>query len=64
MGLFCEHKWEILSENTLPSRVEIMRKVGVTSQNMGRCDIDQVLVTILACKYCGKIKKYKTITGG
>lgn len=60
MNLFCNHKWEILSETTTESKFEHTLKLvgkGKTIPHQMTCT-DRKFIQVFHCTECGKLKRY------
>jgi len=63
--LFCSHKWEKVSEKTLPSAYEQVIESGQVIKNMrGASSASEIFgkvhVVILKCDRCGSVKTVRT----
>jgi len=56
--MFCKHKWKILSETLHKSKAEYANTLGFRSSGIS-FDFDRVLIQVLTCEKCGKLKRYK-----
>lgn len=56
--IFCKHDWSLLSETTTKSRVEVLRECGVASLKGLFKPVDRKHIQIVACKKCGKLKRF------
>lgn len=57
--MFCKHDWELLSETVTESNVEQARRLSCKSIKSA-FPFDRKLVQIVACKKCGKLKRFIT----
>jgi len=58
VSLFCKHDWEILSEKLYESELERKKRILGSNFSYFFGEARQRLVQIVACKKCGKIKRY------
>lgn len=58
MNVFCKHNWEILSETTTKSRIELLREVGCQSIKGMDNPADRKFIQVVACKKCGTLKRF------
>lgn len=59
--MFCKHHWQVLSETTTKSGLEKMKALGrVPKDSVEICWVEQKFIQIIACKKCGKLKRYVT----
>ena len=56
--MFCKHNWKILSETRTDSIAERAIKIGMHFNHCPGDDLKQILVQIVTCDKCGKIKRY------
>jgi len=54
--MFCKHKWKVLHKGELGSLYDNMKEVGHTPHTAYKRDFIRVLVLVLCCEKCGKLK--------
>ncbi len=62
LKLFCNHEWEVLRADEIPSIWAELQSAGVTnakSLKTDSCNHVKQYSYIVSCKKCGKIKHYK-----
>lgn len=68
MGLFCEHKWELISNTTLPSAFQIAVEKGgaCLPELLGTEHVADFLrsvnVQVFGCEKCGALRTERTFT--
>ncbi len=59
--MFCKHEWEVLSEVTTKSIVEVLIEKGMKEfENIGHREMTRTNIAIVTCKKCGKLKRFVT----
>jgi len=59
--MFCKHKWDLLSEKTTESKLELLQRI--TSLEITECKeslLERKFIQLLKCDKCGKFKKLVT----
>lgn len=58
--IFCDHKWETVTEQFLPSVVERFVNMGMHKFSVTFDDYLSTHILVIKCIHCGKIKKFVT----
>ncbi len=56
--MFCKHDWEVLSETTSKSRVELALELGMTINKGYASDLERKHIQTFTCSKCGKFKRF------
>jgi hypothetical protein len=56
--MFCKHEWELISETTTKSRVEVLKELGATRLKGVWYPVDRKFIQVFHCKKCGKLKRF------
>ena len=60
--MFCKHKWELISEHTTKSILELVAENLIKVRITNHTDVidmsDRKFIQILTCGKCGKLKRY------
>lgn len=56
--LFCRHKWEILSEQTTESQLELMVRLQMHGSQFWPQYLERKVIQVCACPKCGELKKF------
>ena len=60
--MFCKHEWEVVSDRTLPSPLEVLTDIGASYKSGGDIPIaffEVVHICLMYCRKCGKTKQFR-----
>ena len=59
--MFCKHEWELISDTTTESQLELMHRLGRNPEKWTHSSMERKYIQVFVCKKCGKLRRFVEI---